>query len=280
MITIYKTNQDKDCLQKDNTTDPTGTCALSKLMHAGCLLSSSDVEEHIDDRKETARRVLQPLFSNCFVARVLREILDNEYLLEEVAAHSYRNVQGFLKVVLVQDQENGWKIRLHRWSRQRQCEAPHSHKWDFYSCILHGTLTQHVYRVVDEQQDQQAPTHMECEPTFTHQQGNDMSSPMCTTCRGEYSIASPNQHNVTLTAEDDIIRLHAGDAYFMPHSTVHAVDAQHEALSIVFTYPESHHNSHVYLPLSTDATKQKRSASNVTPAELRRELEAALCNLC
>ena len=256
--------------------------ALRELVDAGRALSSVVAKDEVgrtcEEHAAQARDALQHVFSCKHIADVIEDVLSNEYLLERIAARSYRNVQGFLKVVLAQnedDAEGGWKIRLHKWSRQRQCEAPHTHKWDFYSCVLRGELRQHIYikSTLDTPStptaDVECKPYYEREPTFS---AGETMEPGCTTCRGVYCISSPTETSVQLVPAASNLLLQKGDSYYMPRDTVHAVDPQEDAVSLVFTYPFASINSKVYIVQEHGDAPRERQASNVSTRELEVEL--------
>lgn len=78
----------------------------------------------------------------------LQLLLQDHAALNKIALDSYQHANGFTKIVLTQVQ--GVTLRLHLWIGSRPLikgdhEKIHSHKWDFTSRILFGTLCYENY---------------------------------------------------------------------------------------------------------------------------------------
>tara|TARA_Y100001960_G_scaffold334195_1_gene447108 strand:+ start:10340 stop:11314 length:975 start_codon:yes stop_codon:yes gene_type:complete len=80
---------------------------------------------------------------------VLKEILNDDYLLEKIANRSYTHALGFDKIVLIDlqkdlDIKNKVQLRFHIWDNKNEAlsvlEAMHEHSFNFISLVLTGKL--------------------------------------------------------------------------------------------------------------------------------------------
>lgn len=89
---------------------------------------------------------MRALSAPMYVASLLAEIIENERLLGQIASRSYRHVNHFEKIVLVDAQiEDGYRLTLHLWNPpysipELEDELIHDHRFSFWSAILVGTL--------------------------------------------------------------------------------------------------------------------------------------------
>ncbi len=206
-----------------------------------------------------------------FLYELIEQILNDEALLKRVAQASYRNVTGFLKVVLAAGKgENAWKIRLHVWEQKEEKEFPHNHKWDFYSKIISGYLSQDIYAKSTAACDAQN-LHSVREPVSLMPTSESGALPC--PCRDNY-ILNPKALDaaiVSLTREStDIIG--NGESYMMPHHLIHAITPGKGSMSLVFTSEKITDNSEVFVPTHMLDTDLSRHAPSVTAEELKDEL--------
>jgi hypothetical protein len=61
---------------------------------------------------------------------------------------AYRHPNGFIKLRLASLAEFGWALRLHIWAEGSSDYDIHSHRWDFASRVLSGSLTEDIYRLI------------------------------------------------------------------------------------------------------------------------------------
>lgn len=77
---------------------------------------------------------------------IIREILADQELLETISGRSYRHVNHFDKIVVVDSKDpNGYRLTLHYWpgsyeSHVMKQELIHNHRFSFWSHIFRGTL--------------------------------------------------------------------------------------------------------------------------------------------
>jgi hypothetical protein len=74
---------------------------------------------------------------------LIGQIMADDDTLDEIAARSYYHANNFLKIVLLTNEKNPWKLRLHVWHPQPNAsgtitEDIHSHRWDFITALVVG----------------------------------------------------------------------------------------------------------------------------------------------
>jgi hypothetical protein len=79
------------------------------------------------------------------VLALVAEILNNEELLISVASQSYLHKNGFLKILLLKEQD--FRVRLHIWMPETDSkETLHNHCWYLASTIVNGKLTSEIWQ--------------------------------------------------------------------------------------------------------------------------------------
>jgi len=204
-----------------------------------------------------------------YMTKVIDQILNDEVLLAQIQQNSYRNVTGFLKIVLVAG-DSSWKIRFHVWSRGEN-EYPHNHKWDFYSKILTGYLTQDIY-VKSEVSD--ATTKYIISEPVSLMPILPTGKPACP-CRENYKLDKKTLGTCDLyesTGLNKISQIIIGTAesYFMSNYLIHTITPSKDAVSLVFTSEQLTPNSEVFVP--EDAVDLQKYAPSISTAELIDEL--------
>ncbi len=205
-----------------------------------------------------------------FLVDFIDQIVHDDALLQKIAKASYRNVTGFLKIVLIDSGDSSWKIRLHVWKENEQKEFPHNHKWDFYSKIITGYLLQEIYEADNGQDDILNPFSVR-EPVSLMPALEDGKLPC--PCRDNYSLSQKGADPKTISlqiASRNIIGI--GESYCMPHHLIHTITPGRGAISLVFTSKRKTDNSEVYVPLDQVDTDLNRFAPSVTTDELKDEL--------
>jgi hypothetical protein len=80
------------------------------------------------------------------VLSLLERILDDDDVLAEIAVRSYRHVNHFDKIVLVDSERDAdYRLTLHLWNppyteQELNEELIHDHRFSFWSTVLTGTL--------------------------------------------------------------------------------------------------------------------------------------------
>jgi hypothetical protein len=87
------------------------------------------------------------LANHDYLIPLLREIISDPPLLAEIASRSYRHVNYFDKIVLVDSpRPDGYRLTLHLWvppftDKELTKESLHDHRFSFWSAIVVGTLS-------------------------------------------------------------------------------------------------------------------------------------------
>lgn len=142
------------------------------------------------------------------IVGLLDDLLDDEVTLEWIARRSYRHVNHFDKLVLVDSESPaGYRLTLHLWrppytAEERDDEIIHSHRFSFWSAILTGALCSENFEVADRGTRFRKYSYIPDELT----KGNLYEF------RGEAALCQAN-----LCAQS------AGASYYLPYSQVHRV---------------------------------------------------------
>ncbi len=92
------------------------------------------------------------------IISILKEVLDTPSLLTTVANKSYRHVNHFDKIVLIDsDNQDGYRLTLHLWSppyteQEINDELIHDHRFSFWSTLLTGDLVSENFSRASEGQ--------------------------------------------------------------------------------------------------------------------------------
>lgn len=208
-----------------------------------------------------------------FLYDLIEQIINDDNLLTSIAKASYRNVTGFLKIVLVTGpKQDDWKIRLHVWEQKEEKEFPHNHKWDFYSKIISGYLQQDLY-TKDVCRSNVTQAHSVRQPASLMPTSESGALPC--PCRDNY-ILNPKDTDAPIVALNhhatDIIG--NGESYLMPHDLIHTITPGRGSISLVFTSEKVTDNSDVFVPMEVVNSDLTRYAPSVTAEELKIELRA------
>lgn len=204
---------------------------------------SNDIAPAIDtSRKSSLSQLASLLSQHCHLASIttlLSSLIQSPEFLAEIAARSYWHGNGFLKVVLL-DQD--YKLRLHIWFAGTSCEENiHSHRWGFASHVLTGALNSELWADAANDDavshctsaavaaDCQALTLQTKEYVYTakHQSGNIL-------------MPAHKQHIGTayLQKLQDVTQI-AGTSYFMTPDQLHRINHPGQELiaTIICTAP-------------------------------------------
>lgn len=214
-----------------------------------------------------------------FLGKLIDQILENPILLKNVTSASYKNVTGFLKIVLNDSSNDSWKLRLHVWDEKEDKEFPHNHKWDYFSKIITGYLKQEIYQIdledsglADEQQVEKIIPCSVREPVSLMPilPNGQLPCP----CKDNYELAcvlgeAPAVQNLRLA---DVSRIANYESYFMNNDLIHTITPGRGAISFVFTSNKKTDNSKVFVPLARLHENLQKHAPSVTTDELISEL--------
>ena len=205
-----------------------------------------------------------------FLVKAIDQILQEPALLAKITKASYRNATGFLKIVLATGEgDDAWKIRLHVWTQRQKKEFPHSHKWDFFSKIMSGYLTQEVYTQSNVcNNDSDYRVH---EPVSLMLASEDGQLPC--PCRDDYILNPKKNMDPAVSLQlDSTTIIGTGESYFMPNHIVHTIIPSKDAISFIFTSCKKTENSNVLVPTDKVHKNLACNAPSVTPEELKQEL--------
>lgn len=93
---------------------------------------------------------LRDLVSQGVPRLIMQEVLESEDLINVISARSYRHVNHFDKIVLVDSDPHSYRLTLHYWpggydERVMTQELIHNHRFSFWSHIFRGTLRMENY---------------------------------------------------------------------------------------------------------------------------------------
>lgn len=247
---------------------------LGQIANNQWLSNNGNKAQMVAEHNETFSTINQQ-----FLAKLIDQILENPSLLKNVTDASYKNVTGFLKVVLNDSANDSWKLRLHVWDEKEDKEFPHNHKWDYYSKIITGYLKQEIYQKIaaarlDELSDQQAEEIIPCsvrEPVSLMPLLPNGQLPC--PCKDNYELACKRETPATQHLRcADVTRIANHESYFMSNDLIHTITPGRGAISFVFTSNKKTDNSEVFVPLARLNENLQKHAPSVSTDELVKEL--------
>ena len=207
-----------------------------------------------------------------FLISVIDEILKSDEIITRITQTSYKNITGFLKIVLVSSDKESWKLRLHIW-QEDGIEDLHNHKWDFYSKIIQGTIIQDTYTIANNYIDRKnSQKYSIREPISLMPQ--DVHGKKPCPCRDLYSLKSSNNFAYLYKSSSTIIS--ENFSYYMPYDLIHTIKPSQDAVTFVFTSEQVQENSNVFL---LNSQYQKMEIQRYAPSITKQEIQAALINL-
>ena len=247
---------------------------LGQIANNQWLNNQCNKAQMVDEHNQTFSTI-----NRQFLGKLIDQILENPILLKNVTSASYKNVTGFLKIVLNDSSNDSWKLRLHVWDEKEDKEFPHNHKWDYFSKIITGYLKQEIYQKIDIEDidpttGQQAEQIIPCsvrEPVSLMPilPNGQLPCP----CKDNYELACKREASAAQhlrLADESIIANH--ESYFMSNHLIHTITPGRGAISFVFTSNKKTDNSEVFVPLDRLNEDLKKHAPSVTTDELIKEL--------
>lgn len=211
--------------------------------------------------------VFEPVTSS-FLIDLIDQVLQSDEALEQITKASYKNVTGFLKLVLAQGPKNSWKLRLHVWE-QKEKEYPHNHKWDFFSKILTGYLSQTIYEKTKESCNSNQYSVREPVSLMPLLANGEKACP----CRDNYMLAEKESDSYVHLRVTNNHFIGTGESYFMPYHLTHTISPGKHALTFVFTSEHVTENSEVFVPVELNGADLTKYAPSITKDELVAELQ-------
>lgn len=210
------------------------------------------------------------------ISGLLGRFLEDETLLDKIAGRSYRHVNHFDKIVLVDTgAQLGYRLTLHAWcppytEKELNDELIHDHRFSFWSTILTGRL---VSQNFSRPEDADAPS---AHPRVGFQQYRYSPEKQgVSTTSNFYEFVGETELEVTGDSIEE-----QGNAYHLEYHRIHRVVLPLESMTctLVLRGPRERNFSNVYNTAypSTDTT-----SGNVmfTREELTGKLNSILANI-
>jgi hypothetical protein len=180
-----------------------------------CLAQLGDVLESLrpDESATTiaANLALVGRIANCeYFVPLVEQLLGDVRQLTEIASRSYRHVNYFEKIVLVDSEKaGGYRLTLHLWcppfsEKELKKESLHDHRFSFWSAIVAGVLSSENF---SESPDGQVMQHYRYIP---EERAGDS--------RNFYEFVGD-----TRLVKAESLQRHAGESYYQPCRGVHRV---------------------------------------------------------
>src|SRR5215469_15426772 len=125
-----------------NRVDSSAQISLDQIQTTLEKLPVDDSDIIINENLSLIDRIGQPEY---FIS-ILEQILNEKDLRTDIAHRSYRHVNHFDKIVLIDSEnEQGYRLTLHLWTppyteKELSDELIHDHRFSFWSTILTGDL--------------------------------------------------------------------------------------------------------------------------------------------
>jgi hypothetical protein len=195
------------------------------------------------------------------IALLLNQIINNYDLLSEISARSYIHTNYFDKIVLVDSRDNGYRLTLHVWwppysDEQLNEERIHSHRFDFWSVILTGTLCSQFFQQVSKGRILNTWTYI----------------PEETNTDSSLRYVGQSRLKAELCTEKN-----PGDLYYLPYTSIHRVALPNEQITstLVLRGPRLRASAKVY-----NSSPPIASAPVSPPAMKIEDLFRKLSTLC
>ena len=210
------------------------------------------------------------------ITGVLNRILADEALLDEVAGRSYRHVNHFDKIVLVDTgAQCGYRLTLHAWcppysEKELNDELIHDHRFSFWSTILTGRLVSQNFA---RPKDADAPSDS---PRIGFQQYRYSPEKQgVSTTSNFYEFVGETELEMTGDSVEE-----QGNAYHLKYHRIHRVVLPKESITctLVLRGPREREFSNVY---NTAYPTTDTTSGNVmfTRAELTVKLNRILASI-
>jgi hypothetical protein len=236
--------------------DVVSSFGLDELRQTLIHLPPSRSEETIAQNLRLIGEISQPRT----VLALLDEVLTSPARLASIARVSYRHVNHFDKIVLIDsDSPTGYRLTLHLWqppysADELDDEIIHSHRFSFWSAILTGALMSENFDAADEGLPFRKYSYIPEKKTKVN----------------FYEFGG--EAFLTPTANTD---QSAGTAYYLPYQQIHRVLLPTEAMTctLVLRGPRERNHSDVY-NTSYPATDTQTANHTFSSEELTAKLLA------
>jgi hypothetical protein len=199
------------------------------------------------------------------ITSILNQLLNNSQILARVASRSYRHVNHFDKIVLVDSEhQQGYRLTLHLWNppyteKELNDELIHDHRFSFWSNILTGNL--------------------ECENFSRSDTGSVFR-------RYQYTPEKRTLSNFyTFVGEETIVKTKpstkiAGQSYYLSYETIHRVILPKTSMTctLVLRGPRQRNYSNI-LNTMYPTTNVQVFSSTFSPDELKVKISELLASI-
>jgi hypothetical protein len=215
-------------------------------------------------------RFIENLGRRDIAARLMGQYLDATHRLEKIASRSYRHVNHFDKLVLVDTDTGGYRLTLHLWrppysEADIEDELIHDHRFSFWSNVLTGTLVTQNFMPPDGLSASRGLRQYRYVPEKLG----------TSTTKNFYEFVGE-----TSLADAGLIKESAGHAYYLQYHRIHRVVIPRVSMTctMVLRGPRERTFSHVYNTRypSTDTTVANAMFTAEQVAERLECLRAAL----
>ncbi|WP_155646269.1 hypothetical protein [Erythrobacter donghaensis] len=186
-------------------------------------------ESSVESNLEFIREISEPIH----FMHLLRELMSVPAIVKEIGSRSYRHVNHFDKIVLVDClNDNGYRLTLHIWAppftaEEIEDELIHDHRFSFWSGILVGTLSSQEF-VADPGLDtyqsyRYTPENLNAENFYEFQ--------------GRFGLTKARK-----------LKVEAGGTYYLSYDTTHRVELPETEMTctLVLRGPRQRTFSNVY----------------------------------
>lgn len=209
---------------------------------------------------------LKSLVSEDVPTRLIQDVLGSSELIEAVSGRSYRHVNHFDKIVVIDSKDPlGYRLTLHYWpgsydTRELEQELIHNHRFSFWSHIFRGTLRMENYA--------EAATVVDGRPVLR---------------RYVYRpTAVGNVHSCEFDGEAQLEKKEdaaypQGECYYLHYMATHRVMLPEDSrvCTMVIRGPREREFTHTYNTFYPDRGMES-SVPNMEPAVLERKLNELL----
>jgi hypothetical protein len=125
---------------------------------------------------------------------------------------AYRHPNGFIKIRLASLKDFDWTVRLHIWAKGSSDYDIHSHRWDFASRVIFGSLAENTYKLTAGEGDYR---QYRCSPSL----------------EGRYTLDFQSNCNVEL---DDQMWYQQGTSYERDARALHMAHTNSSSGAVTF----------------------------------------------
>jgi hypothetical protein len=222
----------KEALDMQHSLATPDTLSLEKLDGDLCRLPTGSSVDVIDNNLQFIRMLGQP----ANILSMLTGALNDGVMLATIASRSYRHVNHFDKIVLLDsDRQRGYRLTLHLWDppyteAELNDELIHDHRFSFWSSVLTGTLSSENFSLSERGTTFRKYQYI---PEKRH----------LTTAANFYEFVGEAK-----LAKSEPSRKAAGESYYLSYERIHRVllPCAYTTCTLVLRGPRERNHSNVY----------------------------------